>query len=159
MVLSVCYLFYNPETVVFSMRVLGVLLMISSVFPIYLIAKEVLKSKFKAILVAFVSLLIPEFTATYFVVQEVLFYPVFLWCVYLVYLKFTREKNKLREVITICLFALLFFIKSYAIIFAVSYFGALVLIELKNKNYKKFIQYVLQGITCLVLVIARNSFT
>lgn len=127
--------------------------MLSSVFPIYLLAKEVLENKFKAVLVALVSLLIPEFTAVYFIVQEVLFYPVFLWCAYLVYLKFAREKSKMRDIIAIFLFAILFFIKSYAIVFAVAYFGALVLIEFKNKNYKKCGYAILQGISCLVLVI------
>lgn len=43
MVLSIAYFFYSAKTIVFTMRFIGVILMISSVFPIYLISKEVMR--------------------------------------------------------------------------------------------------------------------
>lgn len=152
-VISIAYLFGNAGNILFIMRMIGVILMVSSVFPIYLLSKEVLKSKWKALIVSLASLLIPEFTLSFYIIQEVLCYPVFLWICYLVYLKFTKEKNIWVDIGMIALLAFIFFIKSYAIVFAGAYFGTLCLIELKNKNFKKLGLYVAQGLTCLAIIL------
>ncbi len=151
--ISIAYFFYSAENIIFIMRFIGVIVMMTSVFPIYLLSKEVLKSKSKAILISAFSILIPEFMLTIYLVQEVLCYPVFLWIAYLVYLKVTREKSKIIDMSLIALLALIFFIKSYAIVFAGAYFGTLCLIELKNKNYKKLGSYIAQGLSCLVIIL------
>ena len=132
---------------------IGVILIVSSVFPIYLLSKQILKDKWKALTVSLVSLLIPEFTLSFYLIQEVLCYPVFLWTCYLVYLKFGKEKNIWVDIGLILLLALIFFIKSYAIVFAAAYFGTLCLIELKNKNFKKLGIYVAQGLACLAIIL------
>lgn len=127
--------------------------MLSSIFPIYLLSKEVLKDKKKALLISAVSLVIPEFTATIYLIQEVLCYPIFLWIAYLAYLKFTKERNKIVDIALIFLLALIFFVKSYAIVFAGAYFLTLCLIQLKKKNYKEIGKIILQGISCLSIII------
>ena len=71
----------------------------------------------------------------------------------MVYLKFSKEKNIWTQIGLIALLAFIFFIKSYAIVFAGAYFGTLCLIELKNKNYRKLVIYVLQGLTCLSIIL------
>lgn len=136
MIISFAY-FFKPVHIALVMRLIGVILMCSSIFPIYLLSKEVLKSKGKAISVATFSLLLPEFALSLYMVQEVLCYPMFLWIAYLAYLNFTKEKNKLRENILHILLAMIFFVKSYAIVYAMAYFGTLCLINLKNREYKK----------------------
>lgn len=153
MVLSIAYFFYSASTIVFTMRFIGILLMISSIFPIYLISKEILGSKFKGVLVALVSLLIPEFETSFYLVQEVLLYPVFLWTAYFIYRKFAKNSGQLVDAAIIVLLALLFFIKSYAIVLAMAYFGTLLLIELKNKNYKKIGIDIAQGFLCLGIIL------
>jgi len=153
MIISLAYFFYSAKNILFIMRIIGILLMISSVFPIYLLSKEILKSKYKALLISAFSLLIPEFSLSFYLIQEVLCYPIFLWIAYLAYLKFTREKTKLIDILLILLLALIFFVKSYAIVFAAAYFGALCLIELKNKNYKRLGGTILQGVICLALIV------
>ncbi|MCI8397460.1 MAG: hypothetical protein HFJ52_07635 [Clostridia bacterium] len=153
MIISVAYFFYSAKHILFIMRMIGVLLMMSSIFPIYLLSKEVLKDKKKALLITAVSLLIPELTSTLYLIQEVLCYPVFLWIAYLAYLKFTKEKNKIIDIALIILLALIFFIKSYAIVFAGAYFLSLCLIHLKNKDYKGVGKVILQGLACLAIII------
>ena len=49
MLISLDYYFYSPETILFSMRIIGVIAMCSSVFPIYLLAKGVLSDSKKAL--------------------------------------------------------------------------------------------------------------
>lgn len=155
-IISIAYFFGNAGNILFLMRLIGVILMISSVFPIYLLSKEILNSKWKAIVVAAVSLLIPEFVLTFYLVQEVLCYPIFLWICLFIYLKFKKEKSTAIDVLLIVLLALIFFVKSYAIVFAAAYFATLCLIELKNKDYKKLGKAVLQGVICLALILIRN---
>lgn len=153
MILSIAYFFYSAKGIMFSMRMIGVILMISSIFPIYLLSKEIFKSKSKAIIAATISLLIPEFTSAFYLIQEVMCYPLFLWITYLIYLKFAKEQNKIRDGILIILLSLIFFVKSYAIVFPAAYFCVLCLIELKNKNYKKLGKVILEGFLCLGIII------
>ena len=47
-ILSVAYFFYTPENILFIMRMIGVLLIVSSIFPAYLLGKKILNSKLKA---------------------------------------------------------------------------------------------------------------
>ncbi|MCI8620628.1 MAG: hypothetical protein HFJ50_02110 [Clostridia bacterium] len=151
-VISIAY-FFKPIHIAFVMRFIGVILMCSSIFPTYLLSKEILKSKSKAIIISAFSLLLPEFALSLYMIQEVLCYPLFLWIAYLTYLHFTREKNIVREIILYFLLAIIFFVKSYAIVYAVAYFGTLCLINLKNKDYKKLGKSVLKGFSCLAIII------
>ena len=51
-IISVAYFFGNAGNILFIMRMIGVILIVSSVFPIYLLSKEILKSKYKALIVS-----------------------------------------------------------------------------------------------------------
>ncbi len=99
MIISIAYLF-KPIHIALVMRLIGVLLMVSSIFPIYLLAKNILKSKAKAIIISAFSLLLPEYLLSLYLVQEVLCYPMFLWISYLAYLHFTYKKNKWLDIRT-----------------------------------------------------------
>lgn len=152
-ILAISYFFYTPEHIVFIMRFIGVVLMVSSVFPIYLLSKEVLKDKVKAIFIAALSLLLPEVLLSSYLVQEVLCYPMFLWIIYLAYIKFSEKSNKIQNTLLIVLLGLIFFVKSYAIIFPAAYFATLLFIDLKDKNYKHIKNVIIQGILCLFTII------
>lgn len=149
MLISIVYFFYSAKNVLFLMRIIGVILMVSGIFPIYLLSKKVLNSKIKAIGIATLFLILPEMGFSSYVIQEVLLYPVFLWTAYLIYLKFTKEKNKILDLGIILLFVIMFFIKSYTISFAVAYFLTLLITEGK-KGIKRTI---LQGIMFLVIIV------
>lgn len=152
-ILAISYFFYTPEHILFIMRMIGVLLMVSSVFPIYLLSKEVLKNRVKALFITFLSLLLPEVLLSSYLLQEVLCYPMFLWIVYLAYMRFSRKSNKMQNAILIVLLGLIFFVKSYAIIFPAAYFATLLFVDLKNKDYKHIKNVIIQGILCLVIIV------
>ena len=156
-ILSATYLIGNNAALTTIMRLIGVVFMISSVFPIYLLANEVLKNKKVALFMSACSLLIPEFTLAFYYVQEVICYPFFLWIVYLVYLKFTKEKTIAIDIIIPIMFAIIYFIKSYAIAFGIAYYITLGLIVVKEKRYKdieriilSFILFIITLIICLI---------
>jgi len=146
--ISIVYFFYSAKNVLFLMRTIGLILMVSGIFPIYLLSKEVLNSKIKALGIALLWLILPEMGLSSYVIQEVLLYPVFLWTTYLVYLKFTGERSKIADLGIILLFVIMFFIKSFTISFAIAYFLALFICTGK-KNIKRTI---LQGIIFLGIV-------
>lgn len=148
MLISIVYFFYSAKNVLFLMRIIGVILMVSGIFPIYLLSKKVLDSKIKALGVSVIWLILPEMGLSSYIIQEVLLYPIFLWTAYLVYLKFSSEENKILDLGIILLFVIMFFIKSYAISFAIAYFLTL-LITRGKKDLKRTI---LQGIIFLGII-------
>ncbi len=148
MLISISYFFYTANNILFIMRSIGVILMVSGIFPIYLLSKKVLGSKMKAIGIAIIFLILPEMGLSSYVIQEVLLYPVFLWTVYLVYLKFIREKNKILDIGIILLFAIMFFIKSYTIAFGAAYFLSLLICN-RKKDIKGII---LQGTIFAIII-------
>lgn len=148
MLISIVYFFYSAKNVLFLMRIIGVILMVSGIFPVYLLSKKVLNSKIKALGVSAIWLVLPEMGLSSYVIQEVLLYPIFLWTAYLVYLKFSGKESKLVDFGIIFLFVIMFFVKSFTISFAVAYFLALLICNGK-KNIKKTI---FQGIVFLGIV-------
>lgn len=154
-VLALAYFFYSPENILFIMRMIGIIAMISSVFPIYLLGKKVLKDKSKAVLIAAMSLIIPEMISGEYLIQENFSYPIFLWITYFAYSKFTQDKRKTfrNDIAIILLLALSFFTKSYTIAFAAAYFLAMFIDSIRRKEYKEIKQILIQGLIFSVIVI------
>ncbi len=154
MIISLAYFFYTPENILFLMRMIGVILMASSIFPTYLLSKNVLGSKTKALLISALVIIIPETISSVYFIQENLSYPLFLWTVYLIYINFKKDKNTKRDIAILALFALMFFTKSYTILFAISYFLMLFIEHIKNKDIKKIKELFLQGVifTAFILI-------
>lgn len=166
-ILSLAYFFYSPENILFIMRMIGVFCMMSSVFPIYLLSNKVLESKTKALAITAISIIIPEMMSSVYLIQENLSYPMFLWITYFIYSKFTQNSKKTtkNDIMIIILLAIIFFTKSYTIIFAVAYFIFLLADCIKKKEYKDIKRILIQGlmfsaliIIGLILVKAINGF-
>lgn len=89
MLLSPAYYFAGPENIMFFFRMIGTVIMLSSVFPVYLLAKRILGPEGgdgKMVwAVTALTLFLPSMTNVAYCMQEVLVYPVFLWTAYFVY--------------------------------------------------------------------------
>lgn len=83
MLLSLAYYCYTPESILFLLRFVGVLCMCSSVFPIYFLAKAILKEESMAVKVTAWFLLMPYMADCAYMMQEVLCYPLFCWLLFL----------------------------------------------------------------------------
>lgn len=94
MLISLAYYFYSPETILFSMRMIGVIAMCSSVFPIYLLAKDVLSDSKKALYLSAFLLIFPYMFDSAYLMQEVLNYPLFMWTLYFLYEAYGKENSK-----------------------------------------------------------------
>lgn len=154
-ILSLAYFFYSPESILFIMRMIGVIGMMSSIFPIYLLSKKVLGSKSKALIITAISLIIPEMMSSVYLIQENLSYPMFLWITYFIYSKFTQNSKKTNknDIMIIILLAVIFFTKSYTIIFAVAYFIFLLADCIKKKEYKDIKRILIQGLIFTAIVV------
>lgn len=154
-ILSLAYFFYSPENILFIMRMIGVIAMMTSVFPIYLLSKKVLNSKSKALIIAAISLIIPEMMSSVYLIQENLSYPMYLWITYFVYSKFERNIKTItkNDIIIIILLVAIFFTKSYTIAFAAAYFIFLLIDCIRRKEYKEIKTVVIQGFIFSILIL------
>ncbi len=89
MLLSLAYYFAGPEDIMFFFRMIGTVVMLSSVFPVYLLAKRMLgpggRDGKTIWIVTALTLFLPSMTNAAYCMQEVLVYPIFLWTAYFVY--------------------------------------------------------------------------
>ena len=137
MLISLAYYFCTPENIIFGMRVIGVCTMLSSVFPIYLIARKILKRKKYAVAISVLFCFIPSVIDVAYCMQEVLCYPVFLWMFYFIYKEIEQEKtdkiSKHAIIITV-LGILCYFIKTYMLFAIVAYEAFIILEGYRNRN-------------------------
>ena len=85
LLLSPLYAFYSPDCIITVFRIYGLIVMSSAVFPAYKLGLAILKNKKQALLISGFSVLVPEMTLAFSVVQEVIYYPLFLFTVYVIY--------------------------------------------------------------------------
>lgn len=141
MLISLAYYFYSPATILFCMRMIGVIVMCSSIFPIYFLAKDVLKDDKKAFtLSAFLSIMPYMFDSAY-LMQEVLSYPLFMWTLYFLY-KTYEEKNRRKKVFLIlaAIFSVLcVFTKTYMFFIPITLNLCIMYYVVKGKRIKEYI--------------------
>lgn len=115
MLISLAYYFYSPTTILFSMRLIGVIVMCSAVFPVYLLAKDILKDEKKAFSVSLFLSFMPYMFDSAYIMQEVLAYPLFMWTLYFLTKAYTRESKSNRIFIVLAAIAsvLCVFTKTY----------------------------------------------
>lgn len=114
MLISLAYYFYSPETILLSMRIIGVVVMCSSVFPNYLLAKEILRDEKKAFYITVFLNIMPYMFDSAYLMQEVLSYPLFMWTLYFMYQSFEKKEKKHIYLILASVFSVLcVFTKTY----------------------------------------------
>lgn len=150
---SIGYCFYTPETILFTIRSINVLVMCSAIFPVFLMAKRILPYK-KAMMVSAFCMLLPDMIDSCYIMQEVLFFPVLMWCFFFVY----RDLEEGRSVNRFCILAAVmmsvaFFVKTNGLILIAAY--VLLLLAAGWKNKKKAIVKSLAagGSWCAVTVL------
>ncbi len=134
-VLSVIYkFFYDPLTITYLTRLVGVWLMPSVIFPAFLLGKRMGFGRKKAVILAITAALIPDMMQSFVMVTEVIAYPLFMWALYVFYLD-VENNGKYR---TTVLFALLCFLnyitRSQNILMAVSYIVLLLFWAWKSRT-------------------------
>ena len=143
MLISLAYYFYSPENIVFLFRCIGIVCMISTLFPVYLLAKEIFGQSRKVWIITAISVIIPSMSDVAYCMQETLAYPLMLWIFYLVYRECRRSMvtHITRDSMLIAVLAALsYFVKTYLIIIPVAYCFFILIVEIRTKKksgYKK----------------------
>ncbi len=96
-------LFQSPDMQIRAIGWINSMIMASAVFPTYALAKRILKKELWIHIVLVVWITLPVFTSTVYFMSEVLFFPLSLWIVYIVYLLIQRDSYKLRVRLNIVL--------------------------------------------------------
>lgn len=168
MLISLAYLFYSPERILFIQRLIGVIMMCSAIFPIWLLAAKVLENRKQAIYISILMMFMPYMFDTSYLMQEVLSYPLFCWTVYFLYLvNEESEKYKKRAIFLSAVFSVLcFFCKSH--LFFIPFIVNVLFFFKMFRNHKiKVLKIAIlydgtYGILTLILsflVLAMNDFT
>lgn len=146
MLISIAYFWYTPEKILLLMRMINVFTLCSAVFPIGLLAVNILETRKSALRVTAFLMFFPYmFDCAYFM-QEVLCYPLFMWTVYFLY-SAKKMQSILRYVIAavfsvLCLYTKtnMFFIP---IIVNVYVLMELILQKDVKENWKREIRNIL----------------
>lgn len=130
LLLTPLYLFPLPFDLYRVVQLYNAVLISSSLFPVYLFAKDFSGCKKKALLASLFTLLMPDMQMVGFLMTESLIWPLFLWLIFFAYrLYFAKDHQLLYGVLTGLFTALLFWTKPGALamglilLFAVLFLG------------------------------------
>lgn len=142
--ISFSYFFYSPEKILFLMRLIGVITMCSSIFPIWLIANRVLEDRNWALLFSAFTLCLPFMFESAYLMQEVLSYPLFLWTVYFLWRMNEYSYKNIRWILLSAVFSVACFFCKTHLFFIPIIVNFLFLIEfLHKKEIKSIIRKML----------------
>ncbi len=97
------FFFENPQIQIRVIGWINSILMSSAVFPAYGLAKRILKKDSLVHVVLVFLVTMPALVSTMYFMSEVLFLPLSLWIVYLVYRVIQEESNRRRMLWNVCL--------------------------------------------------------
>ena len=161
MLLSLAYFFYSPETIMFKMRLIGTVVMLSSIFPIYLLGKKILDNEKRALIVSAFFCILPSTGNVAYCMQEVLCYPLFLWIVYMIYCEMSKEKlSRITMEFwgVVILGTACYFAKTYMIFVSIVYFFLVVLDAVMKRDRRGIVKLILYVFACMGMYIFGKSF-
>lgn len=149
----------NPFNRITMIGIFNVLLLSSTIFPVYLLSKKIIKNNSIIILLIINILLLPDMTLSMTFMAENLFYPLCAWLFFLVYnYIIEREfKNKVIYCIMIALICNLLYMTKVVSLYFVIAFCIMVILEITyEKNNKLFKNLALLLIFCLSFFILKK---
>ncbi len=117
---------------------LNALLISSSVFPVYLFAKDFTSSRRKALLASLLVLIMPDFQMSGYLMAESVVWPLSLWLIFFSFRLFLLEENRVFYGIMSGLFtALLFWTKPGAVVMGLAILFAALLLSDKQAVHRR----------------------
>ena len=98
-VISICHIFGHIDVSYVAVKILNSLLMSSVAFPIYLVSKIYTKSRLISALICILALINPELGYTARILQENLYFPMFMWLLYYLVLLFHQKNISNKQII------------------------------------------------------------
>jgi len=151
--ISLAYFFYSPEKIVFLFRCIGVVCMLSSIFPVYLLAKQIFGQSRMIWGITLVSAIIPSMSDIAYCMQETLAYPIALWIMLCIYRETKREDEvhlSYDSILIMILGAIGYFVKTYLIFIPVSYLIYVLLQMALQRNKHAVRKLLFPAVTFLI---------
>lgn len=161
MVLSLAYYFYSPENIMFSLRAIGVCIMLSSIFPCFLLSRKLLSNDRHALYVTIFVVFLPSMMNTAYCMQETLSYPLFLWICYAIYTEIETGKLQdisIRTFLIAILSCLCYFTKTYMIFLPICYCLLLLYEAISHKVLSIWKKLTLYMVVYIFIYLLGKSF-
>lgn len=138
-VISIAHISSDTEVAYKIAKVINCILMSSAIFPIYLMAMKILKNKKISLLIAIIGIIVPEMTYTLKIMQENLYYPMFMWFWFIIITMIYDNKFSNRNIILLALYVFFMTIcKQMGLnVFVGIVIYYIVITFLYKKNYKR----------------------
>ncbi len=150
---SVYKYFYNAYTVIHSIRFLGILIMATTIFPAYLLLRESGVEKRTAVILAGVTICLPDMLQTIFIATETVAYPLFMWTVYVIYLCLKKECKIGLSVLAAVLCYMDYQNRSQTLVISLGYLFTLFVEEIQillSHNKARFVDIMKKMISFLI---------
>ncbi|MGB8454049.1 MAG: hypothetical protein WCD89_17190 [Anaerocolumna sp.] len=98
-VISISHSFGNAQTQYHVAVGINSVLMSSVIFPVYFMSDKFLNSKYRSLIIAFISIMVPEMYYTTKILQENLYYPMVIWFFYIFIVLILKNQYKIRNII------------------------------------------------------------
>ena len=132
------YLFRLPFDLYRTTQLWNAMLMCSSVFPIFLFAKDYTKDEKKALLCAGIILLMPDMAMAGYLMTEAVVWPLSIWLMFFSYRMIAgQEKTWPYGIMTGMMSALLFWTKPGAVAMGAAILLTVLILAVKEKNKEK----------------------
>lgn len=139
LVLIPLYLFRLPFDLYRVTQAYNILLVTSSVFPVFMLAKKFAQDDRKAFLAAVITALMPDMLMGNYLMSECIIWPLSLWSVYFAYCAFF-EPEKIRFSILVAVFTgLLYFTKPGAIAMGAALMAYAFVLAIAAKDKKRIV--------------------
>lgn len=161
LIISPFMLIKNPFIRLNLIGIFNSAIMISAVFPLYILGNKLFKNKDWVYLLLILVIVLPDTALTMTFMTEVLFFPVCMWLFLTVYLFIDNRYNKKSFLLSIFLgleCIILYFIKNVSLYFIISIICMLLLIFFVEKEKKKHIVNILIFlISCIFFYLIINN--
>ncbi len=142
LLLSPLHLLPQSINIFRAMQLLNCIMMSLGVFFAYLIAKEILTSRKKALLIALVSLILPDFVMSVHIMSESVAYPLVLLSIYLGLKCINNESSNAAPLAAGIVSALLYFVKPGLVASGGVLLIILIFYAVKYKSRRRLLQAV-----------------
>lgn len=162
-IISMAYFFYTPSTILFTIRMMGVIMICSSIFPIWLLASEVLENKKQAMRFSVLMMIMPYMYNCGYIMQEVLSFPLFMWFLFFLwkYIKYDEQnesKNNLNIVILAFFTGCSFLTKTYMMFIPIAVNIWMIVKYFAKGRNKKYIKQMLLYSSVVMCIILLGNF-
>src|SRR3989344_1431915 len=153
--LSISYIFGNAGLIYFFMKLLNILVLSATIFPIYFLARKFLDYK-KTLILCLLTMLTPMlFNTNFYLMSENLYYPLFMTFVYFSHEAISKNSEK-KNIISGALLGLLFLTRAISGFIIPTFFLTYIFLR-KKMNFSRVIMHYAAALIIVIPWFIRNG--